>query len=91
MRAVKNNRALRAQKTVDLLRIQIDALEGFIEKRRAETIAAINLNDWAVAAERCNAAAEHQSEAHKRWEAINNLRVTIDEGTTHIEEEGDYA
>ena len=91
MKTRLDNRALRAQKTIDLLRNQIDSLEGWIEIRRKEIIEAIKEDDWAVAAERCNAAAEHQAEILKRWTTINELRVVVDNGTTHVEEANDFA
>ena len=91
MRPQLNIEAARAQMKARLLRLQIEALEGFVEKRKVEALTEITAGDWEAAEERCKAAAEHQAEINQRWATINELRETIDAGTTHVEEKGDFA
>ena len=91
MNRVLTDKARLAENKLNILRTQIDSLEKYIENRRAEIVDAMKENDWEIAADRANAAIEHQNEINERWVVINELRNVVDDGTTHIEEKGDFA
>ncbi len=91
MKALRNNEAKTALRMINARREQISGIElELVEHHAAATLALDataydKLGHITQKAERC------QRQIRHHWHHIELLRVTVDAGTTHMPEEGDFA
>lgn len=91
MRVTYNTTAARANMKSKLIRKQIDRLEVELELHKASALKALDREDYEELLEVAAVGTRAQLELAGMWTQVNELRVIIDEGTTHISEEGDFA
>lgn len=91
MKAQLDITAARAQRKIGWHKATIRDIEKESQKLKQEIQEAIDLNDWASVAMAAAQISQNDGQVRVRWEQIDALREVVDAGTTHIEEEGDFA